>query len=196
MLNILSHFSNIIFDLDNTIYDQKDFDYEVYESLFHSESLAKKLLAYKAVKPYGYPRLFNDFIENENIDITVKECVNFYRSFVPDLDLSPSLLPLISSLKSSDLYLISNGYIELQMKKINALGLSKYFKKIIILDPAVTSKLKPNPDAFYQLNISRQNTIYVGDNVEIDGLFANNAKISFHNFKFNNPKWETLKESI
>jgi len=185
-LEHLKNYPNIIFDLDNTIYEQKDFDYEVYSQLFGSPLLGKKLLDYKQTAPYGYTKLFNDFLESENIDKSVKECVEFYRSYEPKLKDTASLLPFLSTLKSSNLYLISNGYKKLQLAKIKALKLSNIFKKIIILDPLETTKLKPNPQAFFDLNIRKKDSIYVGDNLSIDKEFAKNAKIDFCNFQFIN----------
>jgi len=185
-LEHLKSYQNIIFDLDNTIYDQRDFDFEVYTQLFDSPLLAKKLLLYKQEMPYGYTKLFNDFLEKEKIDKSVKECVEFYRSYEPELNEIPSLVPYLHSLDSSDLYLISNGYKKLQMAKIKALNLANIFTKIIILDPLESSKLKPNHEAFTQLNISKKDSIYVGDNLNIDKEFAKNAKIDFCHFQFIN----------
>jgi len=183
-LEHLKNYPNIIFDLDNTIYDQRDFDYEVYTQLFNSPSLGKKLVDYKQTMPYGYTKLFNDFLEKEKIDKSVKECVEFYRSYEPSLTNTPSLLPFLSTIDSSNLYLISNGYKKLQLNKIKALKLSNIFKKIIILDPLETKNLKPNPQAFLDLEIKKEDSIYVGDNLSIDKEFAKNAKIDFYHFQF------------
>ena len=185
-LEHLKNYSNIIFDLDNTIYDQKDFDYEVYTQLFNSSLLGKKLVDYKQTMPYGYTKLFNDFLEKENIDKSVKECVEFYRSYEPSLKETPSLLPFLSTFGTSNLYLISNGYKKLQLSKIKALKLSSVFKKIIILDPLETKNLKPNPQAFLDLDIVKEDSIYVGDNLTIDKEFAKNAKIDFCHYQFIN----------
>lgn len=190
----LNNYHNIIFDLDNTVYDQRDFDFEVYTQLFNSPVLANNLLTYKQKMPYGYTKLFNDFLDKENIDKSVKECIDFYRSYEPKLDNCPSLLPLISSLKNSNIYLISNGYKKLQLNKIKALKLLNSFKKIIILDPSETIHLKPDSKAFVQLNISTENSIYIGDNLEIDKQFAINANIEFYHFQFKNKIWDEGKK--
>ena len=184
-LEILKSYKNIIFDLDNTLYDQRDFDFEAYTQLFDSSLLAKKLIEYKQKMPYGYTKLFNDFIKEENLGTSVKECVEFYRSYEPKLAETPSLVPFLNSL-DSNLYLISNGYKKLQMAKIKALNLRDIFKKIIILDPLENSKLKPNPESFFELDIATKDSIYVGDNLMIDKEFAKNAKIDFCHFIFIN----------
>lgn len=77
------------------------------------------------------------------------------------------------------LVMLSNGFSELQYKKVESAGFSAYFDEIILSD--VVGANKPHPDIFaYALNkvgATAEETIMIGDNVLADIEGAKNSNI-------------------
>lgn len=74
---------------------------------------------------------------------------------------------------------ISNGFTEMQFRKIETAGFSTYFNKIILSDSIGINK--PHPDIFkYALQmaeVSKEKTIMIGDNYNSDIVGAYNSGI-------------------
>ncbi len=81
--------------------------------------------------------------------------------------------------KGYRMHMTSNGFHEVQYKKLDACGLRKYFDTIVLSEDAGVNK--PSPRYFdYALNISgarRETTLMIGDNLQSDILGALNAGI-------------------
>ena len=77
------------------------------------------------------------------------------------------------------IHILSNGFTEMQYKKIDSAGLSSYFDKVILSDKVGINK--PHPDIFmHALNEVRKNkeeVIMIGDNVVNDIQGAYNCEI-------------------
>lgn len=77
------------------------------------------------------------------------------------------------------MHILSNGFSEVQFKKIENSGLRPYFDKIILSEDANINK--PHADMFtYALkntNSKRNKTIMIGDSWEADVVGARNSKI-------------------
>ena len=77
------------------------------------------------------------------------------------------------------LFIISNGFSEVQYKKLENSGLDAYFEKVILSEDAQANK--PNPLIFdYALrntNSRRNETIMIGDSWEADIVGAKNSRI-------------------
>ena len=84
-----------------------------------------------------------------------------------------------------NMHILSNGFREVQYKKIRNSGLEPYFDKIILSDDAGINK--PHPDIFnYALintNSLREETLVIGDSWDADILGAYNSDI--HQMWFN-----------
>ena len=84
-----------------------------------------------------------------------------------------------------NMHILSNGFREVQYKKINNSGLKPYFDKIILSDDAGINK--PHPDIFtYALKNThslREETLVIGDSWDADILGAYNSDI--HQLWFN-----------
>jgi putative hydrolase of the HAD superfamily len=84
----------------------------------------------------------------------------------------PNLVPMLEKLKSRNLRLgmITNGRGQFQLNNIKALGIEKYFDCILISE--WEGLKKPDPEIFrralMQLNVSPQQSIFVGDHPEND----------------------------
>jgi putative hydrolase of the HAD superfamily len=73
-------------------------------------------------------------------------------------------------IKNYSLYIITNGFMDVQLAKIKNSGLSGYFKKIFTSEHARSSK--PNRGIFeYALksvNARKKESLMIGDDLEID----------------------------
>lgn len=199
----LKKYQIIIFDLDDTIYPQKNYDNPALLSV--SKYLSKKILLdekkiflnLRRIKPLRRGKkpnkIFDSFLQkfskNEN-KILVKKLVNIFQSYsCTELKNSPSLKKTLCELCIyKDLFLVTNGNLNRQLKKIKYLGISKYFRKIFILD-GVKKKLKPSiNDVNYLVKYLNKNkkkkAVFVGDNLVSDKNFAKNLKINFIHFEF------------
>lgn len=78
------------------------------------------------------------------------------------------------------MHILSNGFREVQFKKIENSGLKSYFDKIILSEDANINK--PHPDIFtYALkntNSRRVETLMIGDSWEADIVGARNSRIA------------------
>ena len=192
--SLLDKYEHILFDLDNTIYNQSDFDYIQFYTFFRkyfddelAQEHAERLVLYKEQQPYGHKTLFNDYFSQMNLDLKVSDFVKSYRT--PSRSVlynSPSLKKLLLDLKDKGkhLYLITNGYRLAQNIKIDSLGIREVFDDIHILDPNKNLQLKPSSDVCKSFNFKKKHMVFVGDNKEVDGVFAKNCSIDFIHFIF------------
>ena len=104
--------------------------------------------------------------------------------------LMPYALEILDYLKSKNypLSLISNGFTEVQYKKINSSGIGDYFDHIVLSESA--GALKPDPAIFrYALNLHQakaEDTIMIGDSYEADIKGAIAASIDQVYYPLNN----------
>jgi putative hydrolase of the HAD superfamily len=91
------------------------------------------------------------------------------------------------------LYLITNGFIETQHRKLNNSGLDKYFKGFIISEE--TGFQKPMKEiydlAVQKANITHHQSVMIGDSISADVEGALNAGL--HAVYYNPDKLETEK---
>lgn len=77
------------------------------------------------------------------------------------------------------MFILSNGFTEVQYKKLERSNLSRYFEKVILSEDAKANK--PSPEIFdYALkntNSRRKESIMIGDSWEADIVGAKNSRI-------------------
>lgn len=85
-----------------------------------------------------------------------------------------------------ELHIITNGFRDVQHKKISNASLNSFFKEIITSEDS--GFLKPHPAMFQfalsQANASPEKSVYIGDSLEVDVKGASNAGID--SIYFNN----------
>jgi len=176
----------IIFDLDDTLYSEKQYVQSGFENvakLFPEISDANQKL-WKYFEE-GLPAI-DEFLIREDIysEILKKQCVTRYVEHKPKLELFTGMIPMFLRLrgKGKKLCIITDGRVTAQSNKIDALHIKEFFDEIIITDQLAGNALpfafrKPNIVAFEimktRLQIPYSKMVYIGDNKNKDFIAPN-----------------------
>ena len=183
----------VAFDLDDTLYNEKDFVFgafrEVAEYLSNkynisSQSLYEDMLA--ILQSEGRGKIFNIVCENYNINEDINALVQVYRNAKPKLKLYEDGLEVINFLKDKyKLGLITDGLASVQWNKIELLNLESYFDNIIVTDDLGKEYWKPHILPFKNMaekfNLLPSECIYIGDNPNKD--FYGARKLGFRTIR-------------
>lgn len=173
----------VIFDLDDTLISERqyiDSGYHYIAKLLsnrlnkNEEELYKLLNELLIESPKNvFNRLF-DKLEFCYTNDDILKLVEEYRNHVPAIKFYDDVLPCLEFLKSKGIKvgIITDGYLNTQRRKLNAIKAYNYFDEIIITDEFGREFWKPHPKAFEimqeRLNVEFNEMIYVGDNPEKD----------------------------
>jgi putative hydrolase of the HAD superfamily len=194
----------VFLDLDDTIWDFHANARAVLEGIYHEQNLnqyfenfdeyfgiyAKRNLELWEI--YGRGEITKEFLNVERfrhpmLHVGVNDIKLAERTGIQFLDLLPtrnSLLPFAKELLDY-LYLkytitiVSNGFIEVQYKKLKSCQLEHYFSHVVLSEAA--KALKPDKQIYeYALqlnNAQASETIMIGDSYQADIIGAKNAGI-------------------
>lgn len=184
----------VVFDLDHTLFDR-------YETMRQSSSFffdkAGDILpdgvtqqaftqalcdADRRFIPYGWPKVFETLCDNRFIregyrfeDYRQALLYSFSKVAVP----FPFTKPVLRNVRERGLKcaLLTNGFGELQQKKLQMLDLTDAFDAALMLENGM--KKKPDPEPFLtmakMLGLSPDRLMYVGDNPFNDVQGSRNA---------------------
>jgi len=181
----------IIFDLDDTLYKENDYVRSWFQAVANyvsdnfwiSQSKVFKYL-WSTFQRYWRWKNFDMMINHFCLqDLSLKKLVNIYREHRPNINLTKGKIVLLKKLKKRyKLCMITNGYPEVQKKKIKALDMKTYFDKIYYADEQWREYGKPHRKYFElalrQFRISPKNALMVGDDHECDILGAKSVGIN------------------
>lgn len=167
----------IVFDLDDTLYSEKEYVKSGYKAV--SEILlevknaeAKLWKAFKEKKPAIDELLLSEGIYSNELK---QKCLEVYRYHQPDIHLYDYVAEMLLQLRQQgfSLGIITDGRPEGQRAKIKALELERVFDHIIVTDElGGVEYRKPNEKSFVLmrdlLGIEYVEMCYVGDNVKKD----------------------------
>ena len=183
----------ILFDLDDTLYEEKQFVKsgfkEVTKFINNKFNIDEKIF-YKISTD-----VFNEGIRGNIFDIvlgrfninfddnTISSMVKIYREHNPKIKLDKDIRSLLIKLRGIySLGIITDGYYEVQKKKVQVLKLEELFDSIIYTDRYGREFWKPNlfgyELALKDLQISPEETVYIGDNPYKDFIGAKKVGIS------------------
>ena len=199
-------YQQIFFDLDHTLWDFEANSRQTLEELYHSMQLESKGinnfdLFYKNYLVHNdklWDRYRNGFIKVDELrwkrmwltllDFKIANEPLAREMGVVFLDLLPTrkiLFPYTIEIldyltgKNYQLHLITNGFEKTQHSKLKHSGLARYFNEVITSE--ASNSLKPHKEifdyAFQKTGALQNESIMIGDTIEVDILGAVNAGI-------------------
>lgn len=181
-LDYLQDIDLVIFDLDDTLANEIDYVKSGYRAIAKAfpeiESCAEKLLEAfkKKEKPIDTVLKAEGLYSEEN----VQKALNIYRNHKPDTKFISGAEECLEILRAQGkkIGVITDGRVEGQQAKIDALQLDKYVDKIIITDSLGGIEFrKPNPKSYELMqkyfNVPCDKMAYVGDNISKDFIAPN-----------------------
>ena len=206
-----THIKDVFFDLDHTLWDFDKNSELTFDGIFnriHPEIITKqfiekyvpinqvcwKLYQYDKIthEELRYKRLKNSFdainyaISDEEID----EISIDYIRFLPENNhLFDGAIELLEYLKPNyNLHIITNGFADVQFKKINNSKIANFFHTVTNSEMAGVKK--PNPTIFdFALGLAKakkENSIMIGDSLDADVQGALDAGLDAIYFNENN----------
>lgn len=198
-------YKNLFIDLDDTLWDIHLNGKECLEEIYHDygyDEFYPTFEAYYNVYMPGNHHLWGLYRQGEITKemLVVERFLAPVRAFgIDDPDYAKNLsddflerttrktrliegtIDLLDWLKPKyKMHILSNGFREVQYKKIENSGLKPYFDKIILSEDAQINK--PHPDIFtYALkntNSRRDRTIMIGDSWDADIIGAHQSRIA------------------
>lgn len=202
LLLVCSGADRAVFDLDGTVYDARDFERPALGSVVDWLRSASGMrleglegaLCKRREESRDQPGLFDDLLTEWGLPKDWgPECARRFHGYHGgELAGSTSLRAMMVELRARGvrLALVSNGYPELQQRKVGLLGLTGVLDVCVYCDPKEPQKLKPSPWAWSQLEPWRAGgrTIFIGDGT-VDEEFASSGGVPFTHFSFRNPAY-------
>ncbi|TDU34257.1 putative hydrolase of the HAD superfamily [Gelidibacter sediminis] len=202
---------HVFFDLDHTLWDFDKNSALTFDKIFKMHgvdvNLDTFLGVYEPVNLQYWKRYRNDEIDKmelrygrlrdtfDAINFSVEDLLiqNLSHAYIEHLSsfnhLFDGTLELLQYLQPKyHLHIITNGFEEAQLKKMNSSAITPYFKTITNAD--IAGVKKPNPIIFdYALKIANarpNESIMIGDNYEADVLGALNVGYDAIFFNYRN----------
>jgi len=197
-------YTHLFFDLDNTLWDfsknsklamqttfthfklaEKQIDFETFFEVYerHNHALWASYRKKEVVKKELIRRRFEDtFTELEITGIDPNEMNTCYLNEMPNQKaLYPGVIETLEYLtaKHYKLNIITNGFKEVQHKKLQSSGLHNFFNKVFTSEEVKTPK--PGREIFEHaiksVNAKKTNSLMIGDDWDVDILGALNFGI-------------------
>lgn len=178
--------SLVAFDLDDTLYKERDYLRSGHRVLARTLADASGLSAEELFAiingshPKGIEAALAHLLEKGIcVPYTVDELVEIYRGHTPDISLSPGVEETLAEIKSRGhiLALITDGSSRHQRAKIDALGLHRFFAPEAVFISGETGGDKHTPVPFglaeERFGAVTARRFYVGDNLSKDFVHPN-----------------------
>ena len=179
----------LVFDLDDTLYEERSFvmsgfkavaNYMAEKNNLNIEDELNKL--YRILNEKGRGQTFDYYLKDHKIftKTLLKKLIKIYRGHYPNINLTFEDRKVLSQLqKKYSLFMVTDGNKNVQLRKIQSLGIEEYFKKILISHRYGIKASKPSIYCFQKI-INREKVdwckiVYIGDDPHKD--FINLRKI-------------------
>ena len=196
----------ILFDLDDTLYDEMQFvkgGFEAVSSYTSKNANVNQNVVYQllldVLEKHGRGQTFDIALKklglyNKNL---IPKLVEVYRTHKPKLSLYSEVRTVLSTLRKQGykLGLITDGNVKVQRNKVEALKIKDFFDCIIFSDEYGIEKQKPNSFPYRkvmeELKVSARETIYIGDNPYKD--FVSAKKLGIFTIRIMRGQYKNLK---
>ncbi|WP_117879410.1 YjjG family noncanonical pyrimidine nucleotidase [Aureibaculum luteum] len=152
-----------------------------YWKLYREDRVSKKLLRYKRLKETF--DLLSYRISDPKIDLLSKVYIDNLSNYNTLFDGAVDILNYLSP--KYGLHIITNGFDEVQTKKMNTSGILEFFDKVITSESVGVKK--PNPKIFHHaMQLAKatiNDSVMIGDNFEADILGAKAVGMKTIHFK-------------
>jgi putative hydrolase of the HAD superfamily len=181
--------TTVIFDLDDTLYDEIDFCRSGFRAAApHIAALSDAYSAdavfavlWKCFVTGKHGSTFNVSLAQLGIPCDgplIHKLVEVYRTHLPTLTLPPESRAILEDLKNRyTLGLLTDGFLPTQRLKVQALGIEHYFQAILYTEELGREFWKPSPRGFEklleQLRARPEETVYIADNETKDFIAPN-----------------------
>jgi len=199
----LKKYKHLFFDLDHTLWDFEKNTYEAMEEIYRIFNFSKwsffsfsdLMKNFNDVNNYLWEKFNYGLIDGDELRYSrfniILERLNVDQNEIPAgiadkyLEIAPAkqnVIPftheILDYLKPNyQLYILSNGFDDVQHMKLKAANIHQYFDKIITSDSS--GHRKPHKEIFeYAMNeagATRENALMIGDNLGTDINGAQNA---------------------
>lgn len=193
----LNNIEHVFFDLDHTLWDFEKNSELAFKEIFEKQKIAIEIDEFlkvytpinfrywelyrnnsvsKEALRYGRLKESFDSLKFETEDATINEIAHEYIEYLPKNNhLLEGSLELLEFFKDKyRLHIITNGFEEVQHKKMKSSGIHEYFETITTSEEAGVKK--PHPGIFQTAmeksgaDVSR--SVMIGDNLEADIIGA------------------------
>ncbi|MFW3345780.1 HAD family hydrolase [Aliarcobacter butzleri] len=198
----------IIFDLDDTLYDEIDFVKSGFKEV--SKYFSQKYnfeyeifyqLLFKNLEKFGRGKVFDKVLKYFNIysKKNILKAVSIYRTHKPSINLPQNSIYILNYFNKINIpiYIVTDGNKIVQNNKIEALKLRKYIKKDFITHRYGIKYAKPSTYCFLKIakleKIDLGKIAYIADNPNKD--FINIKKLGFRTIRIKQGMFKNLKKT-
>jgi len=203
----------VIFDLDDTLYKEIDFLKSAYGEIasYLQINFAIDDTYELMIQKYTEGKnVFKEMNKSYSIQVPLEKYLRIYRNHLPAISLDNVTSNTLLYLQSQGyiMGLITDGRTKTQQNKIDALGLSRYLNKDLILISQEFGSSKPEIKnySYFQTMFPSANFFYIADNPLKDFISPNllgweticllDNGMNIHKQNFNLPKEYLPKHSL
>ena len=195
----LTDIKHVFFDLDHTLWDFEKNSALAFEEVFKKNNIGLKTSEFleiyspinfnywelyrndevsKEALRYGRIKDSFDQLQFETSDDTINGIADDYIHFLPaNNHLLEGSLEILEYLREKyELHIITNGFQEVQGKKLENSGIRQYFETVTTSEEVGVKK--PNPKIFNhameKASAHSSNSVMIGDNLDADIIGAHN----------------------
>lgn len=214
----MQEIKHLFFDLDHTLWDFEANSKKTYEQIFKENSLEINtdvfLEKYIPINHHYWKLYREEKVSKANLrfgrlkeafdtinfkiddELIHKLAVEYIDNLANYNQLFDGAIELLDYLKPKyNLHIITNGFKEIQQKKLEESNIASYFDRVITSESVGVKK--PNPKVFhFALEVTKAKTyqsVMIGDNLEADIYGAKN--VGMHSIFFN-PERQTIPNGI
>ncbi|WP_456480309.1 HAD family hydrolase [Nautilia sp.] len=175
----------IVFDLDDTLYDEIEFVKSGFLEISRYLGDEKYYnFMWELFNKEGSGKIFDKLIQTFDLDANINKLIEIYRFHMPKITLPKESVELLEFAKISAL--ITDGHYITQQNKFYALGLDKYINFPVFTDFYRTKKPELKPFLTVMHKYPNNEYVYISDNPKKD--FFAPKKLGWKTVRYKNPK--------